>query len=158
MNTQSMAQLVAEFDAQVALNVRTNGRRWQIETLTAVFEKQGLIQRIDGNWIMPDSDGSALFALSAASPLPNVVSLVTNLPCISPDKNAFGLMAACAREMALQLDGTLVDDRNKPLSELSLAKIAAQVTEFYEHMEKAGLAPGSLLAKNLFSHDNGGKS
>jgi FtsZ-interacting cell division protein ZipA len=76
-----------------------------------------------------------------------------NVPCLSPDRNVFAAMTACARELAAQLGGSLVDDGNQPLSDASLAKIADQVAAFYAHMEKSGLVPGSLLAKRLFGRD-----
>lgn len=143
-------QIIAEFNAQIGINVRASGASWPADTLAAALKSQGLVRHTDGHWIMPDGEAGALFSLYAM-PFPSShLTLVMDVPCLSPDRNAFAAMTACARELAAQLGGTLVDDGNQPLSDAALAKIADQVAAFYAHMEKSGLAPGSLLAKRLF--------
>jgi len=49
------------------------------------------------------------------------------------------------------LSGRVVDDSGQPLSDATLAEIAAQVDVFYASMEQAGLRAGSKRALRLFA-------
>lgn len=162
-HTINPQQLLAEFDAQVAINIRNAGALWTVETLNTAFTRQGLVRREGGGWIMPDGEDGILFSVLSA-PLPPWpaarLMLILPVPCVSSDKNAFGIMTTCARELASELGGTLVDDGNQPLSDAALKNIENQVAEFQKDMEASGLVPGSILARRLFSQSrmtaNGG--
>lgn len=155
--TNDLQQVIAAFDAQVALSIRANGAPWTVDTLASAFEQQGLVRREGGSWVMPDGDTGILFSVFSA-PLPPSpaarLMLIMDVPRTSPEKNVFGILTTCAAGLASQLGGTLVDDGNQPLSESALDQIAAQVAKFYADMEGAGLVPGSPLALRLFGRDD----
>lgn len=154
--TNDLQQALSEFDAQVAISIRANGAPWTVETLASAFERQGLVRREGGCWVMSDGDDGMLFSVLSAplppSPAARLI-LIMDVPQTSPGKNAFGIMTACAFGLASQLGGTLVDDGNQPLSESALAQVADQVAKFYADMEGTGLVPGSPLALRLFGRD-----
>ncbi|MGV3742312.1 MAG: cell division protein ZipA C-terminal FtsZ-binding domain-containing protein [Burkholderiaceae bacterium] len=151
---RELHQFVAEYDAQLSINVQANKAPWTISTLKSALVRQGFDLRPDGRLIMSDGD-SILFSLltnaSAADETTSRLTLLLDVPRVAPSRDGFGAMAACAKSLATRLDGAIVDDTNQPLSSESLAEIAAQVQDFYRQMEAVEVPAGSVRALRLFS-------
>ena len=154
-SARALHQFITEFDAQLSVNVQSNGAPWAINTLLIALEKQGFDLRPDGRLVMPDGDGGVLFSLSTnvtlAADTTARLTLLLDVPCVARQRNGFGAMIACARSLSLRMSGTVVDDGNQPLTEQALADIAQQVKEFYANMEAADIPAGSARALRLFS-------
>lgn len=152
---RSLHQFVAEHDAQLGVNLLSNGAPWAINTLLLALEKQGFDVRPDGRFVMPDGNGGYLFSLSTnvtpAAETTTRLTLLLDVPCVVPEKDGFGAMVACTKALAARLDGTIVDDSNTPLQDAALAQIAGQVQSFYEEMLACQIPPGSARALRLFS-------
>lgn len=152
---RSLHQFVAEYDAQLSVNVQGKGAPWAISTLLGALERQGFDLRPDGRLVMPDGEGGVLFSVSTnvtlAEETTSRLTLLLDVPRVAPEHDAFGAMTACARMLAARLDGVVVDDGNQPLSENALSEIGQQVSEFYAQMEAAHVPAGSSRAQRLFS-------
>lgn len=152
---RSLHQFVAEYDAQLSVNVHSNGAAWAINTLLGALERQGFDLRPDGRLVMPDGEGGILFSLSTnvtlAEEITSRLTLLLDVPRVAPARDGFGAMIACARMLAARLDGTVVDDGNQALSEATLAEIGEQVSAFYRQMDAATIPAGSTRALRLFS-------
>lgn len=152
---RGLHQFVTEYDAQLSVNVQSNGAPWVINTLLAALERQGFDLRPDGRLVMPDGDGGVLFSLSTnvtlAAESTSRLTLLLDVPRVAQGRDGFGAMISCARMLASRLDGTVVDDGNQPLSNAALEEIAGQVRDFYGHMEAADVPAGSVRAQRLFS-------
>ncbi|HJV82661.1 cell division protein ZipA C-terminal FtsZ-binding domain-containing protein [Noviherbaspirillum sp.] len=152
---RSLHQFVAEYDAQLSVNVQAKGAPWAINTLLTALERQGFDLRPDGRLVMPDGEGDILFSLSTnvtlAAETTARLTLLLDVPRVTPARDGFGAMIACARMLAARLDGVVVDDGNQPLSDAALTEIAEQVQAFYQQMEAAGIPAGSTRALRLFS-------
>lgn len=149
---------VTEHDAQLSVNVRTNGAPWGISSLLAALERHGFDTRPDGrhgHLIMSDGEGGALFTLSTncgvADQETKRITLLLDVPCVAPARGGFKAMVACAKSLAVRLGGTVVDDGNEVLSEATLAQIQEQVDSFYESMQAAEIPAGSSRALRIFS-------
>lgn len=153
--SRGLHQFVTEYDAQLSVNVLSNGAPWAINALLAALERQGFDLRPDGRLVMPDGDGGTLFSLSTnvtlAEETTSRLTLLLDVPRVLPSRNGFGAMAACAKSLAARLDGTVVDDAHQPLSQAALEEITAQVNAFYADMETAEIPAGSTRALRLFS-------
>jgi hypothetical protein len=153
--SRGLHQFVTEYDAQLSINVLSNGAPWAINALLAALERQGFDLRPDGRLVMPDGDGGALFSLSTnvtlAAETTSRLTLLLDVPRVLASRNGFGAMAACAKSLAARLSGTVVDDANQPLTPAALEEIAAQVNAFYSDMEAAEIPAGSTRALRLFS-------
>ena len=151
----NLHRFVAGHDAQLGVNLHTNGAPWAISTLLFALEKQGFDVRPDGRFVMPDGDGSYLFSLSTnvtlAEETTSRLTLLLDVPCVAPARDGFGAMVACAKALVGRLDATIVDDYNQALSDAALAEIAGQVQEFYQEMDAADIPAGSTRALRLFS-------
>lgn len=154
-SARALHQFVVEYDAQLSVNVQSNGAPWAINTLLTALERQGFDLRPDGRLVMPDGDGGILFSLSTnvtlAAETTSRLTLLLDVPRVAPLRDGFGAMIACAKMLAARLDGVVVDDGNQPLAEASLTEIAEQVGAFYNHMETANIPAGSTRALRLFS-------
>jgi hypothetical protein len=148
-------QFIAEYGAQLSVNVQASRAPWQIESLLAALERQGFELRADGRLAMPDGDGGTLFSIStnAAQNAASTtrLTLLLDVPCVAPSRDGFGAMVACARSLATRLDGVVVDDGNQPLSTAALEEIASQVEAFYGEMEGVQVTAGSVRALRLFN-------
>ncbi|WP_317202273.1 cell division protein ZipA C-terminal FtsZ-binding domain-containing protein, partial [Janthinobacterium sp.] len=152
---RTLHRFVAGHDAQLGVNLHSNGAPWAISTLIGALEKQGFDVRPDGRFVMPDGEGGFLFSLSTNVTLAEEstarLTLLLDVPCVAPSRDGFGAMVACAKSLVGRLDATIVDDGNQALSDEALAEIAGQVQEFYQEMEAADIPAGSTRALRLFS-------
>ncbi|NUU00062.1 cell division protein ZipA C-terminal FtsZ-binding domain-containing protein [Herbaspirillum robiniae] len=152
---QALHQFIADHDVQLSVNVRTNGAPWSLATLLAALARQGFDRRTEGYLVMQDGEGEVLFALSTnatqADETTDRLTLLLDVPRVSPARDGYGALVACARSLAVRLGGTMVDDSDQPLSDASLADIAEQVAAFYSAMESADIPAGSTRAMRLFS-------
>ena len=152
---RNLHRFVAGHDAQLGVNLHTNGAPWAISTLLFALEKQGFDVRPDGRFVMPDGEGGYLFSLSTNVTLAEEttprLTLLLDVPCVAPARDGFGAMVACAKALVGRLDATIVDDYNQALSDAALAEIAGQVQEFYQEMDAADIPAGSTRALRLFS-------
>lgn len=152
---RELHQFVLEHDAQLSVNVLANGAPWEVASLLAALEKQGFDLRPDGRLVMPDGDSGILFSLSTnvgvSDAVTNRLTLLLDVPCVAPNRDAFGAMSACAKSLSIRLGGAVVDDSNQPISKIALDEIAIQVNEFYTAMAEAQIPAGSVRAQRLFS-------
>ncbi|NVM79929.1 hypothetical protein FHW83_005771 [Duganella sp. SG902] len=152
---RNLHRFVAGHDAQLGVNLQTNGAPWSVNTLIGALEKQGFDVRPDGRFVMPDGEGGFLFSLSTnvtpAEETTSRLTLLLDVPCVAPARDGFGAMVACAKSLVARLDATIVDDYNQPLSDAALTEIAGQVQDFYTEMNDADIPAGSTRALRLFS-------
>lgn len=155
VTARSLQQFITQYDAQLSVNIVSNGAPWGIGALLSALERQGFDVRPDGRLVMPDGDGGILFMLSTnetlAAETTSRLTLLLDVPCVTPDRDGFGAMSACANVLAARLGGVIVDDSNQPLSGHALDEIAGQVASFYADMATADIPAGSTRAVRLFS-------
>jgi len=159
---RTLHRFVAGHDAQLSVNLAANGAPWAMSTLIGALENAGFDVRPDGRFAMPDRDStgngagnSVLFTLSTNVTLgadtTSRLTLLLDVPCVAPSRDAFGRMVDTARSLTQRLDATIVDDGNQPLEAEALDEIKGQVSEFYAEMEASDIAAGSTRALRLFS-------
>ncbi|MEW7847732.1 cell division protein ZipA C-terminal FtsZ-binding domain-containing protein [Massilia aurea] len=159
---RTLHRFVAGHDAQLSVNLAANGAPWAMSTLIGALENAGFDVRPDGRFAMPDRDNagnsagnSVLFTLSTNVTLgadtTSRLTLLLDVPCVAPTRDAFGRMVDTARSLTQRLDATIVDDGNQPLEAEALDEIKGQVSEFYAEMEASDIAAGSTRALRLFS-------
>jgi hypothetical protein len=152
---RKLHRFVASHDAQLGVNLMSNGAPWAISTLIGALERQGFDVRPDGRYSMPDGEGGALFSLSTnvtlAAETTSRLTLLLDVPCVAPARDGFGAMLACAKALGERLDATIVDDSDAKLQDEALAEINGQVLSFYKEMEEADVPAGSARAQRLFS-------
>ena len=152
---RTLHKFVAGHDAQLGVNLRSNGAPWAMSTLIGALENAGFDVRPDGRFAMPDDAGGVLFTLSTnvtfSADTTDRLTLLLDVPCVLPARDGFGAMVKTARDLVQRLDATIVDDFEQPLLDSTLEEIAGQVKDFYHEMEAADIPAGSTRALRLFS-------
>ncbi|NUT59771.1 cell division protein ZipA C-terminal FtsZ-binding domain-containing protein [Herbaspirillum sp. C9C3] len=152
---QALHQFIIDHDAQLSVNVRSQGAPWSLATLLAALTRQGFDRRTEGYLVMQDGEGEVLFALSTnATPTDETtdrLTLLLDVPRVAPSRDGYGALVACARSLSARLGGVIVDDSDQPLTDEALSDIAEQVAAFYSAMESAEIPAGSTRALRLFS-------
>ncbi len=155
VSARAVHQFVAQHDARLGINLRSNSAPWAISTLLAVLERQGFDVRPDGRFVMADGEGGVLFSLTTnetvAAESSSCLTLLLDVPRIAPHKHGFDAMVVCAKSLEKRLDGTIVDDSNQILSDPAIEEISGQVKAFYDEMQAAGIPAGSHRALRLFN-------
>ncbi len=154
-DARTLHKFVAGHDAQLGVNLRSNGAAWAMTTLIGALENAGFDVGPSGRFAMPDGAGGMLFTLSTnvnlGAETTDRLTLLLDVPCVAPARDGFGAMVKCAKALALRLDATIVDDFEQPLLDAALDEIAGQVKDFYQEMEAADIPAGSPRALRLFS-------
>lgn len=84
----------------------------------------------------------------------SVVKAITfqlDIPHVSNSIEAFNTMLLVAKQMETGLNAQLVDDNNRPLTDVQIEKIRHQLKIIQATMLTRGIAPGSDCAHRLFS-------
>lgn len=154
-DADAVRKLVDVFDARLSVNLRAADKPWEINTLLRVLELQGFDMQADGQLRMLDAQGGLLFILLTNEPTAaehtSRLTLLLDVPCVSPEQDGFGMMSACAKVLVDRLDAVIVDDEDQALTDDMLDEIEEQVQDFYREMENADVPGGSTRAKRLFS-------
>lgn len=152
---RTLHKFVAGHDAQLGVNLKSNGTPWAMSTLIGALESAGFDVGPSGRFAMPDGAGGVLFTLSTnvnmGADSTHRLTLLLDVPCVAPSRDGFGAMVKCAKDLMLRLDATMVDDFEQPLLDSTLEEIAGQVKDFYTEMEGADIPAGSTRALRLFS-------
>lgn len=78
------------------------------------------------------------------------LSLFLNVPCVADPKTAFERMVEVSRRLGERLEGFLLDQERKPLTEASLGLIRVQIERIVAGMDRYSIGPGSQRAIRLF--------
>ena len=152
---RTLHKFVAGHDAQLGVNLKSNGAPWAMSTLIGALENAGFDVGPSGRFAMPDKQGGVLFTLSTnvtmGADTTDRLTLLLDVPVVAPERDGFAAMVRCAKELALRLNATVVDDFEQPLLDTTLEEIDGQVKEFYTEMEAADIPAGSTRALRLFS-------
>ncbi len=153
----------AEADIQVAFHVVASpGRHFPGTKLRAAAEASGLVLDSEGRFVLRDEGYRELYALCDRSgavfsgsgmkdAAPTALTLAMDVPRAPDTQRTFDAMVRFGRHLASLMDGTLVDDNDRPLDERAVAAISAQLTVVCRALDAHGILPGSALALRLFS-------
>jgi cell division protein ZipA len=73
-----------------------------------------------------------------------------NVPCVSQPASMFDRMIETAKRLCRVLDGQLLDQDRKPLTDKGIGIIRAQIDDIGDSMRAFGIVAGSPTALRLF--------
>lgn len=152
----------AGVDIQIGVNVVARDQAFAGTKLRGLAEAAGLELMEDGCFHARDELGISQFVLSNLEPSPFVaeemrglstqgVTLTLDVPRVAEGVRVFERMMAVAQQLAEALNGAVVDDNRSPFGDKAVGLIRAQIEQFQGQMAEYGIAPGSALARRLFS-------
>lgn len=160
---QELDAFCAEVDQIVGINILPDGSRFFFgnEILT-VAAQHGLVLQANGAFQLLDARGFTIFSLNNYDNEPfrqeelgqmqaNGLTLLLDVPCVEMPAKRFDEMAVLARQIAMSLHATVVDDRHIALGESGIAQIREQIAAIENRMQTYSVTPGSPQARRLFS-------
>ncbi|RFU45505.1 cell division protein ZipA C-terminal FtsZ-binding domain-containing protein [Paraburkholderia sp. DHOC27] len=166
METVAMAReldgFAAQCDAQLSINVLSDGAPWSANYVQAVASQDGLLLSRDGTrFVKLDAKQSPVFMLQFGDTNflrddltykgGQMITLVLDVPVADEDILPFRLMCDYAKSLSERIGGRVVDDGRRPLPETSLLAIEKQLMTLYAKLEQAGIPAGSPATRRLFS-------
>ncbi|WGS48452.1 cell division protein FtsZ [Paraburkholderia sp. D15] len=166
LETVAMAReldgFAAQCDAQLSINVLSDGAPWSANYVQAVASQDGLLLSRDGTrFVKLDAKQSPVFMLQFGDTNflrddltykgGQMITLVLDVPVADEDILPFRLMCDYAKSLAERIGGRVVDDGRRPLPESALLAIEKQLMTLYAKLEQAGIPAGSPATRRLFS-------
>ena len=163
VRAQSLDKFCADVDVQIGLNIVARGSSClPIARIRHEAESAGMRLGSNGVYQLLDSRGETLFMMGNREPRPfshenahepetKGITLLFDVPRVPDGLKNFDTMVKLGRKLAHDAGGLLVDDNLRPLTDVGIEKIRAQLGQIYDRMEARGLPAGSRLALRLFS-------
>ena len=138
----------AEVDVQISVNLVAAAPLPETK-LRGLAEAHGFKREVDGVYRRRSEDGLELLSLRQSAP--TALSFIYDVPRVSREAAAFGMMMHCARTIGKGLDARIVDDNGKPLDEAMQARIQSGLAGIHARMDAADMPAGSALAQRIFA-------
>ena len=152
----------AQCDAQLSVNVLTDGAPWSGSYVQAVASQDGLLLSRDGTrFVKLDAQQNPVFTMTFESMNflrddltykgGQMITLLLDVPVADEDILPWRLMCDYARSLAQRIGARVVDDQRRVLPDASMQAIDDRLMTLYARLEQAGLPAGSTAARRLFS-------
>ncbi|SAK80028.1 FtsZ-binding protein ZipA [Caballeronia calidae] len=166
METVGMAReldaFAAQCDAQLSINILSDGAPWSANYVQAVASQDGLLLSRDGTrFVKLDAKQNPVFMLQFGDTNflrddltykgGQMITLVLDVPVADEDILPFRLMSDYAKSLSERIGARVVDDQRRPLPESALLAIEKQLMTLYAKLEQAGIPAGSPATRRLFS-------
>ena len=154
---QALYQFISTHDLKIRLTIQANTQPWPKTWVEKILEKKQYQPRSDGIWIKNDREEDEecelfLVGIFGKKDSETALGLIFNLdvPCVPREKDPFGQMVACAKNLCEELEGRLIDEQGNLLTDKHIAVISEQLEQYYQVMQAASLHAGSLRSLRLF--------
>lgn len=150
-----------DVDVLIGLNVvSADSRPFTSEAMHGLAAEAGLTLEADGSFHARDAFGHTLFTLAnqGEDPFPrdgrglttHGVTLLFDVPRVADGLAVFDRMTRLGFDLAARLEGRMVDDNGRVVSEDSLNRDRARLLAFYQRMEARGIPAGGERSLRLF--------
>ena len=150
-----------DVDVLIGLNVvSADHRPFTSEAMHSLALEAGLGLESDGTFLARDDFGHALFTLANQEDAPfprdgrglttHGVTLLFDVPRVADGLAVFDRMTRLGFDLAWRLEGRLMDDNGRVVSEDSLNRDRARLAQFFARMEARGIPAGGERALRLF--------
>ena len=158
---KALDMLCMDVDVLIGLNVvASNARPFTSEVVHKQATDAGLQLGVEGVYHARDEFGQSLFTLANQDeqPLPSDgrglamsgLTLLFDVPRVADGLAVFDRMTRLGFDLAWRLEGRLVDDNGRAVSEESLNRDRTRLANFYARMESRGIPAGGERALRLF--------
>ncbi|MGC7403422.1 cell division protein ZipA C-terminal FtsZ-binding domain-containing protein [Pandoraea pneumonica] len=159
---RELDSFAAQCDAQLSVNVLSDGAPWSANYVQAVATQDGLLLSRDGmRFVKLDTRQNPVFMLQFGDTNflrddltykgGDLITMLLDVPVADEDLLPFRLMCDYARSVGQRIGGRVVDDQRRPLSDAALQNVDKQLLKLYERLEARGLPAGSPVTRRLFS-------
>lgn len=139
----------AALDAQIGVNVEV-AEALSPADLGGIAQSADVIERGNNRYARLGDQGEVVFSV-ALGDTPNRLTFLLDVPRVAPEREPLREMVACAWHCAQALQGRMVDDTGRALTDAVFTRIEAQLAARYGALEGAGFRAGSPVALRLFN-------
>lgn len=159
---RDLDSFAAQCDAQLSVNVLSDGAPWSANYVQAVATQDGMLLSRDGmRFVKLDVRQNPVFMLQFGDTNflrddltykgGDLITMLLDVPVADEDLLPFRLMCDYARSIGQRIGGRVVDDQRRPLSDAALQNVDTQLLKLYERLEARNLPAGSPVTRRLFS-------
>ena len=154
----------SQHDAQLTAVLRANSIAWSVGYVQQAATRHGFVPgSVPGRLVLPAAeegappilvlsfDPQAALAEDPGHAALRELALSLDVPQTLETAEPFAAWQQLARKLADDLDATLVDDQNQPITLHAFAAIGQELDRLYRALESRDLAAGSPAARRLFS-------
>lgn len=158
---QRLDELIKKYDSVAVLNVAARNSVFYLSDVDETARTMGLLLRKNNVYVKYEND-QICYRLACmeqqadkkmSSPVGNStqgVTLFMDIPKTKDPANVFSLMVNDAKEICKHLDGKLVDQNQRGMTQKGLKRINQQIRQMTMDMDKDGIKPGSEYTLKLF--------
>lgn len=139
----------AALDAQIGVNVEV-AEALSPADLNGIAQSADVIERGNNRYARLGEQGEVVFSV-ALGDTPNRLTFLLDVPRVAAEREPLREMVACAWHCAQALQGRMVDDTGRALTDAVFTRIEAQLAARYGALEQAGFRAGSPVALRLFN-------
>lgn len=139
----------AALDAQIGVNVEVSEALSPAD-LNGIAQSADVIERGNNRYARLGDHGEVVFSV-ALGDTPNRLTFLLDVPRVAAERQPLREMVACAWHCAQALQGRMVDDTGRALTDAVFTRIEAQLAARYDALAAAGFRAGSPLALRLFN-------
>ena len=160
VRARALDQFCADADIEIAVNVIGQyGATFAVPKVNQLALEHGISQTASGELVSFANDGTVEFAIrrfedpaqkASAAYYPGL-TFALDLPHVGDPAGTLADMVRVAEAFAKALNGQLVDDNRRPLTEQGLASIKRSLEKVVRDMDAHGVPAGSPLARRLFA-------
>lgn len=166
---QTLDQIGRRYDSMAVLNVvpksKVGFKLMDIQScardLMMSVDKNGIFMKTEGQknnitvlYRLACTDGSGHFGITNTSQASSVsvhdLVVYMNVPATVEPEMVFQQMVKDANDLAVWLDGKVVDRAGKIMTQRAYATLMQQISDIAYSMQQEGLMPGDAVAKKLF--------
>lgn len=97
------------------------------------------------------ADGAGHYGVTnRATPIVNNLVMYMNVPSTDKPEKVFEQMVEDANSLATWLDGKVVDQQRRAMTDRAYSVLMQQIVDISNNMQKDGLTPGDAVSKKLF--------
>jgi hypothetical protein len=161
---RELDSLTSPLDAQLNVNLRSNGVAWSVAFVQQLAARQGfVVGSVPSRMVLAASEEAAPPVLvltvdpqAALADNPQAAAirectLSLDVPQTAEGVEAYPLFHLTATALAAELDATPVDNAGRELSLQAYSAISHELTELYRQLHALDLPAGSAAARRLFS-------
>lgn len=157
---QFLDKLIKKYDALAILNIVARNDAFKLSDIDAAARELGMTPNQRSVYVKYENDRPAYRLADRArmqeavdddpNRMTRGITLFMDIPRTLDPARVFNDMVNDAKELCKQLDGKLVDDNHRGMTQKGLKRIGQEIRSMATEMEKDGIPPGHEYAMKLF--------
>ncbi|HYM48852.1 MAG TPA: cell division protein ZipA C-terminal FtsZ-binding domain-containing protein [Burkholderiaceae bacterium] len=145
-------RLCARFDVQITLTLEALVESWSNAEVAAAATEAGLNEVERERWERVDAQHPTALSMTPAASFPTQrLTLTLDVPGSTSNPSPLSMLFAVAHQVAARLNARVVDDNGKTVEPGAQSAIEGELEKLVSDMRAAGIEPGSMRARRLYT-------